>query len=64
MDTIFGLVALLIATALAGAFAFTIHWLFLYVAFALMKPAAAARPAPASQPAPRADTPVTRRMAA
>jgi hypothetical protein len=49
MDAIFGLIALAIATTLAGAFAFTIHWLFLRAAFAVMRPA----PAPAPRLAPR-----------
>jgi hypothetical protein len=64
MDTLFGLIALAIATTLAGAFAFTIHWLFLHAAFALMRPAAAAKPAPAPHPAPRVNPAAQQRIAA
>ncbi|HYA98071.1 MAG TPA: hypothetical protein VEH49_08250 [Methylomirabilota bacterium] len=66
MDTIFRLLALFIATALAGAFAFTLHWIFLRAAFALMRPAAAARPAPvlAPRPAARLRPASTQRIAA
>jgi len=64
MDSIFALIALLIATALAGAFAFTIHWLFLRAAFALIRPAAAAKPAPPPHFASRVNPASTRRIAA
>ncbi len=64
MDTLFGLIALAIATTLAGAFAFTIHWLFLRAAFAVMRPSAVAKPAPAPRPAPRVNPAARQRMAA
>lgn len=64
MDTLFGLAALLIATLLAGAFAFTVHWLFLHAAFFLMRPAVAAKSALASRPAARVNDASTQRVAA
>jgi hypothetical protein len=64
MDTLFGLAALLIATLLAGAFAFTVHWLFLRAAFALMRPAAAANTALAPRPSARVNDATTQRVAA
>jgi len=63
MDTLFGLIALAIATTLAGTFAFTIYWLFLRAAFAVMRPSAAAKPAPVPHPAPRVNRAAPQRIA-